>query len=187
MVDDLRVLFDMLAKLGAAAPSDVVSFVQHGTPVPKERPRWSAASKTFYTPNTTKVAEEALSWKFKNAMQGRRRFDDTVALVGLFYVPSFQRRDTDNLLKLVMDAGNKARIWRDDADVIAHAVFLELDREHPRTVVAIWPYLGSHTRAPLFYDTERTTACRSDSLTPGKLESLSTVTRRRSKNATAKR
>jgi Holliday junction resolvase RusA-like endonuclease len=151
---DFRVVFDVLGKLTGASHlhPEAIGFVHPGTPIPKARARWSPKSGSWYTPSTTKVAEEAVAWCFKQALGRRPPFRDTVAIVALFYVPTLRRKDTDNLMKLLMDAGNQSRIWKDDADVIAQAVFLELDRERPRTIVAVWPYLGTRTRAPLFHE-----------------------------------
>lgn len=152
--EDFRVVFDVVSQLTGRMPTvdAAIGFVHPGTPIPKARARWSPRNNRWYTPGTTATAEEAIAWRFRQALGRRPRFSDTVAIVALFYVPTLQRKDTDNLMKLVMDAGNQAKVWRDDSQVIAQAVFLELDRAAPRTIVAVWPYLGTLTRAPLFHE-----------------------------------
>ena len=49
-------------------------------------------------------------------------------------------------LKLVADAGTKARVWRDDKQITAWSCQLELDREHPRTVIAVATHISSLKR-----------------------------------------
>lgn len=131
---------------------EVVAFVHQGVPIAKERARQGRTNKgkpIWYTPSRTRNAEQDLMWQFKRAMGRRQLFGDTMAMVCLFYVPTRQRKDTDNCQKLVMDAGTKAKIWKDDSQVIASAQFIELDPAQPRTVVAFCPALGTLTKAPL--------------------------------------
>lgn len=145
-----------VAKLRAigGAGDERLTLVHPGTPLPKERAR--AGPHGFYTPTKTRHAEGLLTRAFRLARSTDRvrRFHDTVAIVAVFFVPTFQRKDADNCLKLVMDAATKAGVWIDDSQVKAHAVFFELDALNPRTVIAICPYLTSLTRAPLLLETE---------------------------------
>lgn len=48
--------------------------------------------------------------KFRHEAQVRVHVD--------FYPPDRRRRDLDNLLKAVLDAGTKCGVWRDDSQVI---------------------------------------------------------------------
>lgn len=143
---DLELAIAKLRALGGIAP-DVLTAVHLGVPVPKERARQGPHG--FYTPTRTKDAQQALAWTLRQARGRRAGFTDTVAIVAVFYVPSFQRKDTDNCMKLVMDAATKAGVWRDDSQVRAEAVFFEYDERAPRTVVAICPYLCSLSKTPL--------------------------------------
>lgn len=153
-MNDRDLALEKLRALGGIA-SDVLTLVHDGTPIPKERAR--QGQRGFYTPSRTKNAQEALSWVFKAARGRKNRFTDTVAIVAIFYVPTFQQKDTDNCMKLVMDAATKADVWHDDSQVKAQAVFFELDPQHPRTVVAICPYFCSMSKAPLFTAAEERT------------------------------
>lgn len=145
----------VLAKLSALTGRDVtaagaaLTLVHDGTPVPKERPRFNPKTKTVFTPTRTLHAQRDLLYSFRVAADRRAPYPDTLAMVALFYVPTRRRKDVDNLMKLVMDAATKARIWLDDSQVTAQASFLELDPQRPRTVVAWCPYVGSLTFAPL--------------------------------------
>ncbi len=147
--EDAAIVLPRLRALAGDPAAGAFLFVHHGVPVPKARPRWSPKNHRMYTPATTAAAETSIAWLFRAALGGSVMFCDTVALVALFVVPTRQRKDLDNLLKLVMDAGNQARAWTDDSLVVAQAALLELDAAHPRTVIALCPYRGTLTRAPL--------------------------------------
>jgi Holliday junction resolvase RusA-like endonuclease len=142
---------EALMRLRALAPVtsmvDRLTFVHEGNPIPKGRARFGNGHA--FTPARTVHAEGALVRAFRDAWQRRPMLTDTLALVVLFYVPTRQRKDLDNLSKLVMDAATKARIWQDDSQVKAKTVVMELDALRPRTVIALCPYLGSLTRTPL--------------------------------------
>lgn len=147
-----------LAKLAGALgvmpdPTRVLVFTHRGTPIPKARARFSRKHNRWYTPGDTEQAEQDLAWQFKAALGRRHRFEDTVALVALFFVPDRHRKDVDNCLKLVMDAATKASIWRDDSQVVVQAAYLALDPKDPRTVVALAPCLNSLSITPLLLAT----------------------------------
>lgn len=66
----------------------------------------------------------------------RRPFTGNVGLVCLFFRPDRQRIDVDNLLKHVCDAANGV-LWVDDTQCTAIAGVIGLDRDDPRTVIAV--------------------------------------------------
>jgi Holliday junction resolvase RusA-like endonuclease len=140
--DSLRAL-TLLAALAAPLPAErVVVLVHPGAPIAKERPRFNRKTGSVFTPRRTKNAEEALAWAIVAARGPRPAFPGAVALVALFYVPARHPKDIDNLLKLVMDAGNQSLIWRDDRNVRILAAAIDVDAAAPRTVVALAPYGG---------------------------------------------
>jgi Holliday junction resolvase RusA-like endonuclease len=147
---DLAFAIGKLRAIGGVAPA-VFTLTHLGTPIPKERAR-AGGNGIFYTPQRTRDAQEQLGYTFRKAARaiGHRLFTDTVAIVAVFYVPTYQAKDTDNCMKLVMDAATKAKVWADDRQVKAQAVFFEFDSRSPRTVVAICPYLCSMSQEPLF-------------------------------------
>ena len=150
MTDDELILAKLTAVTGSAEHAKyALTMVHEGTPKPKERPRFNPKSKSVFTPSRTIQAQRDLLYTFRVANGRRAPYPDTLAMVAVFYVPTRQRKDVDNLMKLVMDAATKARIWLDDSQVVAQASFLELDPQRPRTVVAWCPYVGSLTFAPL--------------------------------------
>lgn len=119
-------------------PQWVTSFRHDGAPKSKARARVVVRrGKTMsYTPEGTRVAEDALAWRWKAAMQGKT-IDGPCAVVCVFFRPNRQRIDADNMTKLVLDAGTKARVWHDDSQVVMIVARVEYDQRHPRTEIAI--------------------------------------------------
>lgn len=119
-------------------------FVVEGAPQAKERPRLGAGGHV-YTPGSTRAAEAALALWWRAAARGRV-LGGNVALAAVFYVPDERSTDCDNMLKLLLDAGNRAEAFADDSHVTVHAAGLELDRARPRTVVAYCPTVSTLVR-----------------------------------------
>ena len=63
------------------------------------------------------------------------------------------RPDLDKLVRGASDALT-GLVWKDDSQVKAKTVVMELDSDRPRTVVAIAPCLGTMTKAPLFTEAQ---------------------------------
>jgi Holliday junction resolvase RusA-like endonuclease len=119
-LDAILVRLDALA--GGHNPEETVAFVAPGPPVPKARARWSPRNNRWYTPDTSAEAERALRYEFRKALHRRPAFADTVALVAVFYVTTKRRKDVDNCLKLVMDAGTRAKVWNINMAALFKAV-----------------------------------------------------------------
>lgn len=119
--------------------------VVDGNPVSKARARWSRKSRSFYTPSHTSGQEGVLAHHMRQALAGRT-LTGNVAVVAIFHRSDYQRIDADNLMKLVMDAGTKAGIWKDDCQVTAQASFIELDKARPRTEVVLGPASSTLSR-----------------------------------------
>lgn len=148
-------------------------FVVPGPPAAKERPRRGARGN-FYTPGATRAAESALTFHWRQATRGRV-LAGNVAVAAVFYVADQTTKDGDNLLKLVLDAGNRGEVWGDDAQVTVHVAGLELDRVRPRTVVAFCP-----TESTLVRTARRCRACQAPltTLAKGLCRSCGTLNRR---------
>lgn len=89
-----------------------------------------------FTPIATRTAEEHMAWAWKLHRRGRV-FDGNLAVACVFYMPTRRRVDGDNMIKLVLDAGTKAGVWHDDSQVTTKLLRVELDRDYPRTEVAL--------------------------------------------------
>lgn len=122
----------------------LISFTFEVAPIAKQRARAGARGK-HYTPERTRAAEEHLSWRFKLALKGQV-LEGNLGLVCVFYRPDRRRIDGDNMLKLVCDAGNLARAWGDDCQITTKLARIELDKERPRTEIAIGPMTSSLQR-----------------------------------------
>jgi len=117
------------------------TLVIHGQPPSKARPRF--AKGAVYSSRGQRDAERytkrTLAAAFERPLLGN------VAVVCGFYRSNYQRVDVDNMLKHVMDAAN-GTVWEDDMQVTAMSGYLELDTEHPRTVIGIASYESSLSR-----------------------------------------
>lgn len=147
MIDTVEKAFERLG--GMAGPMFAlalrIGFVHPGPPVSKSRARWSKKSGRFYTPGSTKTAEESVAWHFKSELCGEK-FAGNVAVLAVFIRPNRQRIDADNLMKLVLDAGTKAGAWDDDSQVTTQGSVVELDADNPRTIVVCCSSESSLTR-----------------------------------------
>lgn len=104
-----------------------------GEPVSKGRPR--VTSHGTYTPEKTKTAEEEVGWALKLAWKKEPSTSDF--MVGMeFHVKGKRRWDLDNLMKLVLDAGNKI-VWKDDSQVIELHGYLIRSSTNPRTEIVV--------------------------------------------------
>jgi Holliday junction resolvase RusA-like endonuclease len=141
-------LLDVL--VGTDRAPAAIYFEHAGVPVPKERARRASRSRTgfeqitgaapkgrFYTPRKTKNAEQDLAWVMRQHVP--MTLHGPIALVVVFFLPDRRKVDGDNLVKLVKDAGNTAKIWLDDSQVCDLVVRKRVDAAHPRTLIALAP------------------------------------------------
>lgn len=119
----------------------VARFTVDGEPVSKSRARFTnRGSKTrAYTPEKTKTGEQAVAWKFKQAAPGHRPDKETAfGVFAIFFNGTRQRRDVDNMLKLILDGLNKVA-WADDSQVDEVSGRRGLDLpENARTEILIY-------------------------------------------------
>jgi Holliday junction resolvase RusA-like endonuclease len=103
------------------------------------------AANGAYTPKRSRDAQTRVGRTFRS-LGLQAPLDGNLAVACVFYRPDLRRVDGDNLLKLVTDAGSKARVWHDDSQITAWACRMELDRANPRTLIAIAPHTSTLTR-----------------------------------------
>jgi Holliday junction resolvase RusA-like endonuclease/endogenous inhibitor of DNA gyrase (YacG/DUF329 family) len=118
----------------------VARFTVDGEPESKNRARWSPHGGRPYTPERTRAAEAKMAWRFKEAARGYEPSKaKSYGVVGLFFAATRQRRDVDNMLKLICDALN-GLAWADDSQVneIAGRKVHVTDKGHARTEVLIY-------------------------------------------------
>ena len=121
--------------------SVVARFTIDGEPSSKARPRFTKqGSKTqTYTPEKTLQAEQVIGWKFRAVAPGHKLDPDIAyGVMALFFSGTRQRRDVDNMLKLILDGLNGVA-WPDDDQVTEVSARKTLTlRENARTEVAIY-------------------------------------------------
>ncbi len=133
-------------------PAWWICFELEGEPIPKGRPRafvGRSGKLAFYSPADTREAERALGELFRHELRRKgleAPLSGPLALVAFFYRSTMRRVDDDNLRKLVLDGATRAGVWHDDDQVTAGAQLIELDRERPRTLIALCPHDSSMQR-----------------------------------------
>ena len=148
------------------AVEDVVPFAWNADPIAWARAGSGAGGRRF-TQDRQAMRMETLRSLYVAKFAQRGPFRGAFAAVGIFYMPDLVRVDGDNLVKLCLDAGNPRKPkgmkklgpkvkrpppriigWRDDSNCLQQAGFIELDREHPRTLLAMAPSRSSMPRYP---------------------------------------
>lgn len=109
-----------------------------GDPVSKQRPRFARSRGKVYTPGGTKTAEEKVGWAFRASPT--TTYDPAAGTFGVhlgFFCAGGQRRDLDNMIKLVLDGLNRIA-WADDSQVTEASAKLARFHSDPRTEVVIY-------------------------------------------------
>ena len=142
-------------------PEWKIEFSHPGPPISKSRARWTKkrGKMITYTPGKTVASQDAVAWRWKMATKGVTR-DECLSVACVFYRPNLQRIDVDNLVKLVLDAGTQAKVWRDDCQVVSIVARIELDAASPRTEVTMCPSSSSLRRSTTI--TLNCEACKKD-------------------------
>src|SRR4029434_1508895 len=113
-----------------------------GEPGTKARPRFGSK---VYTPRETKDAEDYIAWSIRKAypkLQLNRSHDLGVCVA--FFTKNRQRKDLDNLIKLLFDACNGI-LWADDVQVIQVASTIRRGDTEPRTEFVVYTIGESST------------------------------------------
>lgn len=117
----------------------VVHLVIPGDPVSKARPRFATnGNGTVYTPKTTTQAEGVIADAIRLAYPALRADMESSFRVRIrFFSATWQRRDVDNMSKLVFDACNRV-VWEDDSQVSELSAAIVRGVGEPSTVLTIW-------------------------------------------------
>lgn len=102
------------------SPKLIASFTVDGEPISKSRARFTKrGSKTFaYTPEKTKAGEQRVAWAYRAVAKGVPSDTEIAYRVEAeFYNGTRQRRDVDNMVKLILDGLNGVA-WVDDDQVM---------------------------------------------------------------------
>ena len=141
--EDLELAFDLYQRIASGGEDEHMTyFVIPGAPPSKARHRSTRSGRTYRDPKDA-AAEHRTATFMRQAVGAP--FEGNVALGCVFFRPSRQRIDTDNMIKHVCDAANGV-LWRDDSQVTAVIGITELDPGNPRTIVVIGRHVTSMTR-----------------------------------------
>lgn len=122
------------------APKVLLQFVVPGDPASKARPRFTGRGSKgrTYTPEATRQAEEAVAWCARAAgWSGPPDSEGGFGLLCVFFTADYQRRDVDNMLKLVSDGLNKI-VYADDSQITEVSARVMRNDPHPRTHVRVY-------------------------------------------------
>lgn len=113
-------------------------FTVDGEPVSKQRPRFAKGRNGHvYTPGGTTAAEKVVGWNFKKVCKRVPSNTQGFGLYVGFFCGSGQRRDVDNMLKLVLDGLNGVA-FADDSQVVEVSAKLTRWDPDPRTEVVVY-------------------------------------------------
>ncbi len=111
---------------------------------------WSRAGRhgaRTYTPRHVQDHEDLVKWRLRNAIRKAGiplPLTDGLGLIAFFFVRTKTRRDRDNFLKLIQDAGNPPRqnptagIWVDDSQIVEGFERIFYDPRRPRTELLVY-------------------------------------------------
>lgn len=119
--------------------TDIVVITIPGEPTSKQRARFArrGSKMVAFTPTETRSAEQSVGYAFRAAAPGwTLDASHAFSVEATFYLGYFQRRDVDNMLKLVCD-GLTGVAWADDSQVYDIAGHRRIDVDNPRTEVTI--------------------------------------------------
>lgn len=94
----------------------VARFAVEGEPTSKARARFTRNGYA-YTPERTKLAERKVADAFKMARKLDKDEEATYGVMCVFFCGIRQRRDVDNMMKLILD-GLNGIAWEDDSQVV---------------------------------------------------------------------
>lgn len=104
-----------------------------GPPHAKKRHR-GVRGGHVYKPDAAQ--ERAIALGVRSQWRGPR-IDGPAAVYAVFWLPNLRTKDLDNLIKALLDGCNAAGIWGDDRQVEWLVSMRGVDRENPRTELAV--------------------------------------------------
>lgn len=131
----------------ALAPdlTDLRGTIVPGEPRSQARPRTPRGGGPVYKLPEDRTAERRTATFLRQTWA--RPLVGNLAVVCIFYRSTLRTVDSDNLLKHVYDAGQGV-VWVNDRQITGGAQLIELDREHPRTVIAVCRHQSTMWRGP---------------------------------------
>lgn len=131
-----------------ADPEVVAHFTIDGEPQSKARARVAVRNGKphGYSPESNRRAEQLIGWQFRQAGGRGPVADATFGVFAAFFCGTRQRRDVDNMLKLILDGLNKIA-WADDSQVteVSGRLLRGVPKDAARTEVIVYHTVTSMT------------------------------------------
>lgn len=132
----------MSALLSGRDNSYVFATVIEGVPPSKMRPRFNRKTGSAFTPKESREAEKITKAHLQAVVDSAGEFfsishvpfSGNVALGCVFFRPTLQRVDVDNMVKHVSDAATGV-LWADDSQVTCVFARAEYDPTRPRSII----------------------------------------------------
>jgi Holliday junction resolvase RusA-like endonuclease len=118
-----------------AVPELLCDVTIPGEPQRAPRPQVTAGGHVYY-PGDYKVNRDSTAMLMLSARKRKVPCAGLVRLEALFVRGNRRRKDADNLLKLLMDAGNGV-LWEDDSQIV-EGTWLITFGQPPRTEFKAW-------------------------------------------------
>lgn len=112
----------------------MISFVVHGTPIPKQSYR--AVKGGGYLYPRVVAWEQLVSMHAKQVMAGRPPLTGNLVMTVLFVLPDHRIRDLDNLSKAVCDSLNGI-VFDDDSQIIGLQLLKRVIKDRPGIYVIV--------------------------------------------------
>lgn len=106
-----------------------------GQPLPAPRPRLGRGH-TYNDPAYT-AYKQGMAWAMKAALHGAKPSRDLLTVKVIFYRQGQRKADVDNLIKGILDPGNRL-IWVDDSQVREVLARVQYGSVTPRLVMSVF-------------------------------------------------
>ena len=156
-IESLNPLKNQEEKLDIISSNTILSLSIPGRPTTKLRPRFARIKKFVRTYDSQEKQKETYCWQIKSRTGNMNPVDGplVVTLIFIFKKPKSYSKgrnktfhtvkpDLDNLVKWILDVGNKI-LWYDDKQVVKIAA-IKIYGEEERTIITLEKAVDSYYR-----------------------------------------
>ena len=112
-----------------------VEFTVYGKPLSMNHAYPTNRSGRRHLSATAKAYKENIGWEAKSAMRGQKYFTEAIIEIHFFFAD--QRTDTNNCIKLVIDAMQKIVYPNDGKNIIEEHYYRHIDKLNPRMEIKV--------------------------------------------------